>query len=640
MSWIQKLYETYELLPKNSIGRIEENASVPLLPICHTTNKAQIEIILDEKGNFRSANVINEATIIPCTEESSGRAGSKPTNHPLCDKLQYVAGDFLDYGGQVTSGFAKDPTEPFVNFCELLGAWTASESSHLKVAAIYAYVKKKRVIRDLIKAKVLYLGSDKMLLDKWEGGEPIPPIFKSVAAGSVPGDSFVRWRVELPNFRDSTTWSDKSLWKSWINYYKSTKDYKDVCFVTGKKEFIATQHPAKIRNAADKAKLISSNDGSGFTYRGRFMESEQVAGVGFEVTQEAHSALRWLISRQGYQDGDLAIVAWAVSQGGVEAPDPLADTFEFMGSDRTPESEVHDGVAYSGQDLALKLTKKTAGYRARLGPTDGFVIMGLDSATPGRMAITFYRELRGSEYLERVEHWHEACAWLQNFGKDKRFVGAPAPRDIAEACYGRRLDGKLRTATTQRLLPCIIDGQQIPLDIVESVTRRAINRASLEHWEWEKILGIACALYHKYHEERRYEMGLETERSTRDYLYGRLLAVADVLEGRALWRAGESRPTTAARLMQRFADHPCSTWKTIELSLTSYKARLGKSAEWYNRLIDEIETSFNADDFVNDKSLSGEFLLGYHCQRAKLQEYQNEKKQGDESGEDDPEIIG
>jgi hypothetical protein len=30
--------------------------------------------------------------------------------------------------------------------------------------------------------------------------------------------------------------------------------------------------------------------------------------------------------------------------------------------------------------------------------------------------------------------------------------------------------------------------------------------------------------------------------------------------------------------------------------------------------------SFNTEDFISDKRLSGEFLLGYHCQRANLWE--------------------
>ncbi|MCL5031058.1 MAG: type I-C CRISPR-associated protein Cas8c/Csd1, partial [Bacteroidetes bacterium] len=68
----------------------------------------------------------------------------------------------------------------------------------------------------------------------------------------------------------------------------------------------------KLRSDGDKAKIISSgksrskngeikiDDGCGFTFLGRFTHPEQVANVNFGVTQKAHSALRWLIDRQGY----------------------------------------------------------------------------------------------------------------------------------------------------------------------------------------------------------------------------------------------------------------------------------------------------------------------------------------------------
>lgn len=114
-------------------------------------------------------------------------------------------------------------------------------------------------------------------------------------------------------------------------------------------------------------------------------------------------------------------------------------------------------------------------------------------------------------------------------------------------------------------------------------------------------------------------MALEENRKTRDYLYGRLLALAESLEQWALNLSHEDRETNAARLIQRFAEHPYSTWRTIELSLAPYKARLGGKSIKRQRMIDEVIASFNPEDFISDKRLSGEFLLGYHCQREALQ---------------------
>jgi len=126
-------------------------------------------------------------------------------------------------------------------------------------------------------------------------------------------------------------------------------------------------------------------------------------------------------------------------------------------------------------------------------------------------------------------------------------------------------------------------------------------------------------------------MALEEERNSRDYLYGRLLAVAEKIESMALYLAGENRETTSARLMQRFADRPYSTWRTIEVSLSPYKSRLNAKRpgllNGYIELIDGISNKFIIDEFAQDRRLTGEFLLAYHCQRKWLGEHKREKGQ-------------
>ena len=133
-------------------------------------------------------------------------------------------------------------------------------------------------------------------------------------------------------------------------------------------------------------------------------------------------------------------------------------------------------------------------------------------------------------------------------------------------------------------------------------------------------------------------MVLERDRTNRDYLYGRLLAVAEKIEETALWIADEKRPTAAARLMQRFADRPFSTWRIIELNLQPYMQRLqgNRAGFLVNRKkdLDEIYVAFESGDFTSDRQLTGEFLLGYHCQRQELnpQKSDEETKAADDSG--------
>lgn len=115
-------------------------------------------------------------------------------------------------------------------------------------------------------------------------------------------------------------------------------------------------------------------------------------------------------------------------------------------------------------------------------------------------------------------------------------------------------------------------------------------------------------------------MSLDETRNTRDYLYGRLLAIADVLEERTLSEAEKKRPTNATRYMQQFSQRPFSTWKQIHELLTPYFMRQGNSASYYKWLIAQVKDLFTPEDFISNKPLTGEYLLGYYCQRQKMRE--------------------
>lgn len=667
MNWIQSLYETYENC-QNMIGVVGDEKEVPLLPICHTTQKAQIEITLDANGNFRRALVLHRddaRTIIPCTEKSAGRtSGEAP--HPLCDKLQYVAGDYENYlpdqnnwGLWLAINRLQDANidykksienrcSYFCSYENLLSEWV-NKGAPKPVRIIHRYIQKREVVRDLIESRILFSDeTQKFCFQRpFEKSENASTDIFDLLPGRInannrkieswQADAFVRWRVEIGD-DIAEVWKDPEVIQSWIEYYSSTKTTKSLCFVTGIESYTADQHPAKIRNDGDKAKLISSNDTSGFTFRGRFINDIECVSASFTATQKAHSALRWLMDRQGYVKDDLAIVAWAVS--GKKIPQPTVDSLDALYSDALNEQTQ---IADTAQDMAIRLRNKITGYLQEIGERADVVVMAVDSATPGRLSIVYYRSLKGSEFLERIENWHETCAWRHTYhlverqdesGRTRKksvpFYGAPSPADIAEAVYGNRLDDKLKKATIKRLLPCIVDGQPIPRDLVESVVRRASNREGIrnhddkkyrndEEFTWEKTLSIACALFRKYKEGKEdFEMALDENRRTRDYLYGRLLAIADVLEERALCNADEKRATNAARYMQQFSQRPYQTWKQLHEALTPYMVRLG-GAYYYKNLMAEI-VNLNPEALEGNKPLSGEYLLGYYCQRQKLYE--------------------
>lgn len=250
------------------------------------------------------------------------------------------------------------------------------------------------------------------------------------------------------------------------------------------------------------------------------------------------------------------------------------------------------------------------------------MVMVLDSATPGTLAIKYYRELAKTELLERVLYWHTQCAWQQFFGKERQFYGAPAPYEIIKAAYGLNVDGSLCRNAELRLLPCLIESRPLPHDILDSVFYRTSRPDTLDgNWEFSKNIGIFCALYRYSNPQKRScTMALLRDYNSRDYLFGRLLAVSDYLETQVLKNAENNRLSNAMRLMTHFAAHPASTWAMLHQKLQPYSDRLCANDHgcWIaiQKLFQEIHDLFKPEDFDSDQPLKGEYLLGFYCQRA------------------------
>lgn len=648
MSWMQKLYRTYESILEQGVTDDTE----PLTPVGHTIQNAHIVIVIDGQGNFQTARVMppKTAILLPATESSENRtSGEAP--HPLADKIQYVAKDYANYGGEKKAYFD--------GYLKQLKAWCDSEFAHPKVQAVLNYVAKGRAVADLAEAGIFPLDSEGKVLNKWESEGDAPPIFSVLpkTKGEIEfGSALVCWQVEIAGDVHSQTWMDKTIQQSWADYAASEKAEKDFCLVQGKEAVISTMHPAKLRHTGDKAKLISSNDTAGYTFRGRFATAEEAASISADVSAKAHSALRWLISRQGIRNGDQVTVAWAIS--GKPVPSPMKDISTELdwadmenwdisvvenpdeaAAQRLPENSEasSDWSVNIGRVAAQIIKKKLHGYQAELKEYEQISLIMLDSATPGRMALTYYQEFLPADYFANLDAWIDDFSWYQRYsieipnGKktDKRtqwrFV-PPSPYSIAEAVYGKSLSDTLKKQHYARLLSVISGGTSVPIpeDFVRQSFQAACNPNGCENWEWQRNIGVACALYkgwhaRKYPSQRRYSMSLDTENHSRDYLYGRLLAVAENTESYALYLAGEKRATIAERYMQRFAEHPFATWRNIELALKPYQERLRNNGKDTGaQAIGEIMELFAIDDFTCDDKLSGEFLLGYHCQKMEI----------------------
>ncbi|MEA4815337.1 MAG: type I-C CRISPR-associated protein Cas8c/Csd1 [Lachnospiraceae bacterium] len=481
--------------------------------------------------------------------------------------------------------------------------------------------------------------------------------------------AFVRFRVYLDQAQqnDTSVWLDKDVQHSFISYYLSTTKQSDICFLTGNIVLTAKTNPVKIRGEWDtKASLISSNDDKNFTYRGRFKTKDKKSGyneamsIGYETSQKIHNALKWIIRRQGYVCDGLCIVAWESSLNNIPHFYDDAATIIEMAASKSEKAKIAESVLFDEKESVITDTNYASskdfnmaidGYSTKLSDLSSMVVMALDSATPGRLAMTYYKELATSRYLENIRIWQESCCWQHEYFKDKsfcRYEGMASISETAKAVYGTEQnkqltlrpnsDGKcpMLLSTFDRLRPCIIDGAAIPRDIVRSAVEKACNQIAYEKkLNYLRVLHIACSLVKRYYWEKGviFDMKLDEQCTNRSYLFGRLLAVAEKVE-RSTFEYGETRTTNAERYMQQFSRTPFRTWELIRRNTQIYFKQLKPSScEYYKNLYGDITELFEEGAFEEKKTLDGRFLLGYDCQRTALKYQKNDD--ADNTGEDE-----
>ena len=581
MGLMDRAYETY-VNHKDFIGKIEEGKT-PLLPVAHMLQNIQLEITLDINGKFITAIQVDKEdnkSLIPVTIRSSNRSGTKValTPHPLCDKVQYVK---------------KANNECYESYIKQLGEWVNSEYSNARLKAIYKYVKGGTIEDDLKKNGIKFKDSDT-----------------------------VRWRVlgESPS-REDACWQSTEMFESWQKYYFSIMNGKeDLCMLSGKESVIAENHPKGIVAKDYNAKLISSNDNKNFTYRGRFIDASQALTIGYEASQYAHNALIWLCSNQSvsFIVGGRTFICW--NPAGYKVPNVWENLFDV---DKDNEIKI------TPSNYKKHLYKVLSGYEKCLPLNADVVLAGFDAITKGRLSLTYYSELKGVDFLKRVEYWYESCSWY-NY---KYEVQSPNINDIVKCAYGvysskddrTIINEKIHREQFQRILKCVTENAVIPYDLVKMLVNKVSRPQSYkkDSIAYKKLIFIACALVRKYYNDKsqkeEWKLNLEPNKKDRSYQFGRLLAVMEKVETDT-YDLNVKREANAIRLQSAFCERPWHYTNIIHQKLAPYFARHKQNARrYFKKLIGEIMEELSAyPDNELDKRLADTYILGYYLQRNEL----------------------
>lgn len=586
MGLFQKAYETYEA-NENSVG-VYGKSKEPLAPVAHIVAAAKIEITIDKDGNFVSASVIDKNApkiIIPVTEDSFGRtSGICP--HPLCDNIGYIS---------------PEKPEKYDKYKEQLKSWAESEYGHPMLYPILKYVEGKTILSDLERSGI----------------------------GKVSEKDLVCWSViGLGDDESGRCYTSKTLFKSFENFYMLQKqnDKKVFCMVTGEVVPIAKQHLKGVVSINGNAKLISANDKTNFTYRGRFKTEEQAQTIGYEASQKAHNALKWLVADQAFIIDTRAYLCW--NPKGKEIP-KIITPFRFKSEDPVFEPSVYKE----------ELSKALLSYKNNFSPTDDAVIAVFDAATNGRLALTYYAELPVYDFLERLKMWDETCCFKNRFG-----IQSPSLDKIVRYAFGTprdnrvEVDDRIRKQQLQRLFECRVEGGKIPYDFMRTIAGKTHNTLSYSDNVRDDLFFTACAVIRKFYIDYKKEeikMALEKEKFDISYQYGRLLAVIEKVE-RDTYRKDEGREPNAVRMQSVFCSRPAKTAKIIiEQLKKSYMPKHSPGMRvYYDRLIGEIyeQIALHPENEWN-APLKETYIIGYYLQKNELYTKVNTTIMEDENNE-------
>lgn len=627
MGWMQRLCDVYDVVSRIDIP--EDAHHTQLVPVGFIKKKMDYLVTVTADGCFSSAHKLDDderECIVPTTPEAEGRTGAKGAPYPLAENIKYFAGE------------EGDP-ELLDRYLDQLTAWCAQPEAPECLKALLAYLNKRTLLADLRNElpNGLKLHKDESRKD-FAGPD---------------GKAIICFTVEDSSER---LWKRKDVQDSWSAYFARRQGGAGaLCYATGEMLPALDTHPKVQGNA----KLISAKDaGYPFQYKGRFVEDRSAATVSAYASDRAHRALQYLMDNQGlsFRQLGLNVVAWDVRKGAIAVPL----------NERTAEDEDEDE-----DDIALPDTFE--GYARALcdavkgvGKTDkvfekcianladgeerasSVVIMSMEAATDGRMSIDYYQELPDDLYVSRITDWYRSCCWTYwNKAKKRNVVRTPTPLSIADAVMGtesvRRAKADLRCAKSdakqlralyKRLLKCIVEGAPLPRNFLESAVHRAEapltfhdSKGNWQRYEWETCIRTTCALIRRSRfdalsreereniEKRLPSAQLDGKNRNRDYLYGRLLALADQVEYEATDRS--KLPTNAIRLTQRFVQYPKETWLHLHAKLLPYFAALGSDgkADGFMRTIADVESLFERADRESAAALGEDFLLGYFAQR-------------------------
>lgn len=616
MDFFTSLLKTYE--NAEAEGWVDNaNKGTILLPIYHTSLKSNgkniISIVLDENGQFIKADIMeNDRTIIfPVTSNSVARSGKNPEPHPLVDKFSYYVADirqdlYETYHAQLENWRAACQDEQIKTYLTLIQNFILrADFLPLICQSLYG----KNYTREGLKVTFADTADKEKKVD-------LSAYFLEFSI-----DNFIDNRtVSVTNYQ--------ALHQNFISYVESNQEDKITCNISGKEEVLATKHRGLIGNA----KLISVSNNNE-TYKGRFKEREDVFTVGNQTSEKIHLMAKYLLENDQthvWLGGTQQLINWFSDDMANDSQIDVTRATEndgFNWDDLFPEFDEIEAPDFSVTETNRKIDQSFIHGQKKFSDASTYYAAILNKTNDGRIALKYFRQLQASALLKYLEKWQSNYSWESR--KDDIYLSkTPSLNEMILAAYGVDRDRYLeldndsfRSDQYQQLVTALLDGREVPSHLVKKLEANLKQRQKYPK-HWYQMQQVALAVLHKQNGEEFTPM-LDLENSDRSYLFGRLLAIYELIEAQryALDVSSNDRITNAERYWTAYTVQPAKMMNHLENKVKPYEEvlKLNRPGIWHKlekereEIVELLSPAFSTKEFT--EPLEYKFIFGYYAEK-------------------------
>ncbi|HFI0340193.1 TPA: type I-C CRISPR-associated protein Cas8c/Csd1 [Streptococcus suis] len=619
MDFFTALLRAYEAAEDTGWVDNAQKSSNPLLPIYHTSRRSNgkdtIAILLDNEGNFMKADFMadGESIIFPVTSDSVARSGKNPAPHPLVDKLTYYLseidqGQYDTYHRQLNEWITQCQEPEVKTFLSHIQCFLLQDDFIDQIVhSLFGRVTSREGL------KVTYLNSDDSKKD----------VDLSTAFLEFKIDQFIGYQTfSVTNYVD--------LHKAYISYVESNQQADIICNISGKQEVLAAKHRGLIGNA----KLISVSNNIE-TYKGRFKEREDVFTVGNQTSEKIHLMAKFLLENEhthAWLGSGQHLINWfsddLTNETQLDITTPKVEDIEDNGMFDFGQTSSDDGSKFQVTEANKKIRSAFIHGKKEFGDGATYYIAIVNKTNDGRVALKYFRQLVVSQLLDNLNKWQDKYSWPFKKKNGEYAECPPSYIDIILAAYGvdrgrfLELDNdKFKSDQFQKLATSMIDVKDVPETILGKL-RDNIKQRQRYGNTWNKVLFVSLALLHKNNKEEFTPM-LDHENKNRSYLFGRLLAIFELLELQRYQLDGSKndRITNAERYWTAYTSQPAKLMMNLTNKIKPYEEAVKLNSPGIFKKLDkereeimDLLSPLMQDRGINDP-LDYRFIFGYYAEK-------------------------